>query len=211
MTCRHFLDTDLNSSDAELLEGAAELGGGGAEGVRPGDHLDEEGVVVGGDDGAGEGAGAVEADAHALARAEHLDPARVRLEALGGVLGGEAALDAVAAAAEGVLREAERGQRVPLGHAELRLHQVHVGHLLGHRVLDLQARVHLHEVVLPGGGVHQELDGARVGVAHRPAEVDRVAQHGLPQLRGQVGRGRDLHDLLVPPLHRAVPLAEEER
>ncbi len=54
----------------------------------------------------------------------------------------------------------------------------------------------------------QELHGARVAVADLGREPHRVRAHPLPDLRVQVGRRRDLHDLLVAPLHRAVALEE---
>ena len=50
------------------------------------------------------------------------------------------------------------------GHLDLQLDQVEPGGQLGHRVLDLEAGVHLHEVEAPGLGRVQELDRAGVGV-----------------------------------------------
>ena len=63
-----------------------------------------------------------------------------------------------------VLAEAEVGQGLAGGDPHLGLHQVDVGDLLGDRVLDLDARVHLDEDVV-AVGVEQELDGAGVAVA----------------------------------------------
>lgn len=54
---------------------------------------------------------------------------------------------------------------------------------------------HLHEVVPPGGGVHQKLHGTRVDVLGGARQADGVAQHGAPQLGGQVHGGRHLHHL----------------
>jgi hypothetical protein len=62
----------LDASNPELLERSGQLGSRGLEGVCPGDDLHQEGVVVGADDGSGEGAGGVETNAHTLARPEHL-------------------------------------------------------------------------------------------------------------------------------------------
>src|SRR5437762_11295452 len=42
-----------------------------------------------------------------------------------------------------------KGQRRSGGDADLLLHQIDRRHLLGHRMFDLDARVHLHEVELP--------------------------------------------------------------
>ncbi len=63
-------------------------------------------------------------------------------EAAPRVLAVDAGLDRVAALADRIL-----GQRQALagGDAELPFHQVESGDGLRHRVLDLQARVHLHE------------------------------------------------------------------
>ena len=63
-----------------------------------------------------------------------------------------------------------RGRRLALepaagGHVELELHEIDPGRQLGHRVLDLEARVHLHEGGAPLARLAEELDGARVDVA----------------------------------------------
>src|SRR5215217_51488 len=60
-------------------------------------------------------------------------------------------------------------------------------------------------------GFHQELDGARIGVVDRLGEPHRVAAQRLAQLGRDVRSRRDLNDLLVPPLHRAVALEEMDR
>ena len=64
--------------------------------------------------------------------------------------------------------------RQPLAgrHAQLLDDQVEAGHLLGHRVLDLDARVHLEEVEA-AGGVDQELHRAGVDVADGPGAGHR--------------------------------------
>ncbi|GAB7302805.1 hypothetical protein MAFF212519_06560 [Clavibacter michiganensis] len=160
---------------------------------------------------AGRDRAAVDADPAAARRAVRRDLARVRAEALRRVLGRDAALERRAAQHDRVLAEAELGEGLPRRDAHLRLHEVDVRHLLGHGVLDLDARVHLDEDVLPGArpvGVEQELDRAGVDVADAPGERDRVGVHGVADRGIQVRRGRDLHDLLVPALHRAVALEQ---
>ena len=80
-------------------------------------------------------------------------------------------------------------------------------------VLDLDARVHLDEHVLADAlarGVEQELDGARVDVADRLREGDRIAVQRA-RIVGEVRRRRDLDDLLVAALHRAVALEQVHR
>lgn len=101
-----------------------------------------------------------------------------------------------------------RSARVsPHGDAQLGLDEVDVGDLLGHRVLDLDARVHLDEDVV-ARGVEEELDGTGVAVADLPGEAHRVGADAVAQLRGEVGRGGQLDHLLVTALDRAVALEE---
>ena len=49
-------------------------------------------------------------------------------------------------------------------------------------MLDLKPCVDLHEVVVAGGRLHQELDSASVGVADTLAEVHSVTQDGASDL-----------------------------
>src|SRR5690606_24224140 len=91
---------------------------------------------------------AVEPDARAARGAVGGDAAGVGTEAVGRVLGGDPALHGRAADGDGVLAQPEIGQRFTGGDAQLRLHQIHIGDLLGHRVLDLDSRVHLDEDVV---------------------------------------------------------------
>lgn len=62
----------LHASDSELSQGSAHLGGGCEVVFGVGDDLDQQGVVVGGDDSSLEGGRIIQADAHALAAPEHL-------------------------------------------------------------------------------------------------------------------------------------------
>ena len=110
--------------------------------------------------------------------------------------------------------EAELCERLPRCDADLRHHEVDVRDLLGDGVLDLDARVHLDEHVLAGAlalRVEEELDGAGVDVADRLRERDGVAVQGRAHVVGEVRRGRDLDDLLVAALHRAVALEQVHR
>src|SRR5690606_2336367 len=63
-----------------------------------------------------------------------------------------------------LLREADLGiaERDAVGDENLRLHNIDSGDLLGHRVLDLDARVDLDEVEIPRIAVDEELDSPRV-------------------------------------------------
>jgi len=86
-----------------------------------------------------------------------------RQKALGGVLGGDSRLDRVPTQAHVLL--ADR-QRFTGRNPQLQLDEVQPGDHLGDRMLDLQAGVHLQEVVLGGvldGG--DELDRAGALIA----------------------------------------------
>ena len=135
------------------------------------------------------------------------DAPGVRPEVVGRVLGGDPALQRRAAQHDRVLAQAEVLERLARGDPHLRLHEVDVGDLLGHGVLDLDARVHLDEDVV-AVRVDEELHGAGVLVADVPGELHRVRADALAEVGVEVRRGRDLDDLLVAPLDRAVALEE---
>ncbi len=76
------------------------------------------------------------------------------------------------------------------------------------RMLDLQPSVHLHEVELPSLA-EQKFDRAGAGVAHGPRKRDGAAAPIRSRIIASDGRRRSFLDqLLMPPLHRAVALAE---
>ena len=92
---------------------------------------------------------------------------------------------------------------------ELPLHQIDAGDQLGDRMLDLQPRIHFHEVELLLG-IHQELDGARADVADGARRGDGRLRHGRAHLRAQSRRRGLLDDLLMPALHRAVAIEQRD-
>ena len=104
------------------------------------------------------------------------------------------------------------GQRLAGGHAQLPGHQVLTGHRLGHRVLHLQAGVHLHEEEVgrlqPLGGVDDEFDGAGTHIVDGLGRLDRRRAHGFAQGRRHVRGGRLLDHLLVAALDRTVALEQ---
>ena len=146
--------------------------------------------------------------AQATRRMPQPHAARLRQVAAGRVLGTQPRLDRVAAALVAgervILRER---QRLAHRNPQLPRDQVDADQCLGDRVLDLQPRVHLHEPEVTGV-VQQEFDRARAHVPDFERDRDRNRAHA-PAQRGRDGRrGRFLDELLVPPLHRAVALAE---
>ena len=204
-------DVGGHAADAELRERAAGAVDGLLERAAARRALDEHRVEVGGDLGTRVGGAAVQAHAGTAGGAVGGDDAGVRAERVRGVLGRDAALEGRTLDADHVLRDAQLVERLPGGDQQLRLHEVDVRDLLGHGVLDLDAGVHLDEGVLArtgAGGLQQELDGARVLVADLAREAQRVLVQRGGDLRVQVGRRRDLDDLLVAALDRAVALEE---
>ena len=98
-------------------------------------------------------------------------------------------------------------ERPALGDAQLLLDEVDAGHELGHRMLDLEARVHLEEEDLAAIG-QEELARPGAPVADGAGEAEGVLGQLGADLRLHGGRRRLLEDLLVTPLGRAVALAE---
>ncbi len=136
--------------------------------------------------------------------AQRLDAPGLRQEPGLGILGVEADLDRVSGDHDVVLSEPER---LPGGDAQLVGDEVPSGHELRDGMLDLEPRVHLEERRRPAV-VDEELAGAGTHVPDGRREGERrVAQPGA-QGGIDAGRRRLLEHLLVPPLDRAVALAE---
>src|SRR5271157_1469586 len=117
----------------------------------------------------------------------------------------DAALDGVAAVHDRPQQHvAHMG---PAGNHDLALDQVNVGDHLRHRMLHLNARIHLDEMQAPVL-VHQELDRARVGVANLRQSLAQHYSDLIAQLGSDLGRRRLLQQLLVPPLDGTFALAQ---
>ena len=142
------------------------------------------------------------------------DHSGVGAEGVGGILRRDAALQRRALDLDHVLGESQFVQCAARCHEHLGLDEIDVRDLLRHRVLDLDAGVHLDESVLAGArtrGLEEELHGARVLVVDLTCELERVAPQRIRHRRVQVGRGCDLHDLLMTALDGAVALEEVDR
>ena len=98
-------------------------------------------------------------------------------------------------------------QFLALRHPQLPLDQIDTVDELGHRVLDLQTRVHFQKIELPVARQH-ELDGAGTDVVHRLGGGDSGGTH-LQAQRVIDRRARGFLDhLLVATLHRAIAFAK---
>ena len=110
------------------------------------DHLGDHRIVIGRDAVAGGEAG-VDPDAlRALKFMAWIMPGRGQ-EVVLRILGIDARFDRRAGAGDLALLER---QRLPGGHPELPFDQVEAGHRFGHRMLDLEPRVHLEEIEVAG-------------------------------------------------------------
>ena len=196
---------------------AASAGRGLAPGRGVHDDLGQHRVVVGADRVAGLDA---RVDPHPGPVVGHGELVEVtgRREPPGGrVLGVEAGLDGVSHGTAGHRLVHLGGQRGAAGDEELEADQVEPGHLLGHRVLDLEPGVHLQEVGLAvrplvrrvaTAGVEDELDGAGVDVPDGPGGGHRGLGQPGPEGRSDDGRRRLLDDLLVTALDAALALEQ---
>ena len=120
------------------------------------------------------------------------------------VFGIDAALDGPAIALHLRLRER---QFLARRHADHQLHQVQAGNRLSHRMLYLQAGVHLKEVkalVLADHKLHR----TRALVVHRFSQSHRLLAHGFAGGLADKGRRRLFNHFLVAPLYRAFALVQ---
>ncbi len=200
-------DVGGDATDPELRHRPAGLLDSLVEGASPTGELGQHRVEVGAHLSTRVRRTTVDAYATAAGGAVGGDHTGVGTEPVGRVLGGDAALQRCAAQHDALLGESEVGQRLARRDPHLRLHQVDVGDLLGHGVLDLDPGVHLDEHVV-AVRVQEELHGAGVAVADLASEPHGVVAHLLAQRGVEVGCGGDLDDLLVTSLHRAVAFVE---
>ena len=113
--------------------------------------------------------------------------------------------------------ESQLGEGATAGDLELRAHQVDSEHLLGDRVLDLQARIRLDE--RPAGALvehrrarlDQELEGPRAAETQFAREAQGRLDQARAQPRCETRAGRDLDELLVAALDAALALPEGDR
>ena len=169
------------------------------------DQLREHRVVLGPDDIALVDA-AVEPQARARRHAQHTHHAGSRRETTLGVFGGDAHLDRMARGDGRLALERSAAREVDLQHGE-----IDPRGQFGDRVLDLQPRVHFHEVEQAARGFVQEFDGAHVLETRGAAEPHGRRAHGAIDVEWQIGGRRFLDHLLVPALHRRPAYVERPR
>ena len=173
-------DVGHDAENRELAERAVGSRERRRAGLRAHDQLGEQRVVVDADRVALADA-AVHADAGPARLAIQQDGAGLRQKSVRGILGVHAQLDRVAALGQPVGR---KRQGLPGSDQQLRAHEVEAGDQFRHRVLDLQARVHLEEEE-PGrfgvAALDEELDRAGVLIAARACGRDGGLAHPRAQ------------------------------
>ena len=106
---------------------------------------------------------------------------------------------------------AER-QRLARCDAELQFDEIEAGHHFGDRMLDLEPRVHFHEIELRGleiaAAADDEFHRAGAAIADRLGTGDRRLAHARAQGLRHAGCGRFLDHLLMAALQRAIALEE---
>ena len=100
-----------------------------------------------------------------------------------------------------------KAERLAFRHANLIAHDVGERDHLSHRMLDLNARVHLHEIEATVF-IEQKFERARTCIADRLRCSQRSLAHLLTQLRSHHRGRRFFEQLLMPALNRAFALAQ---
>lgn len=127
----------LDTADAELNESTEHLPPGNFVGRAVASALDQHGVIVRSDDGASKAIATVQPDAVTTCRAVDFDLARIRREALGRVLGGDAALDGEATGRNAILSQTKLSESGTSGNLDLSCDDIDSSDLFGDSVFDL--------------------------------------------------------------------------
>lgn len=157
--------------------------------------------------GTGKTVATVETDTVTASAAVDLNLASIGLEALGGILGGDTALDGETTSGDAVLGETKLLKSSTSGNLDLGSDNVDTCNLLSNGVLNLDTGVDLNEVVAVLL-VDKELRGTSVAVVNRLGELDGIGQDSVAGLGGKVLGGGNLDDLLVTTLDGAVTLVQ---
>src|SRR5271156_5623682 len=121
-----------------------------------------------------------------------------------GILGINTAFNGMAAQRDVLLRERKW---FTASNSNLKFHDVQRSNQFGHRMLDLEPRVHFEEIKA-AVRIHQELDGSRVRIPAGLRELHGGIAHRAPQFGRHNRRRRFFDYFLIPALHRTFALAE---
>ena len=141
----------------------------------------------------------------------HLQMTGGRQEIVVGVFSANACLNGMTGQFDLILLQ---WQGLATGHAQLPFHQIQTCHGFGHRMLHLQAGVHLHEeevhVDLASGLVvalfHDEFNSACAHIVHSSCSGHSRFAHLLAQCFGHARCRRFFQHFLVATLHRTIAL-----
>src|SRR5579871_3238355 len=194
-------NSGLDAADDKLVERAAQAQQALVPIARMHDQLAGKAVVIGRDAIAGVNR-RIETHAKSAGRVKLRDRARRRLEGEG-VFRIDAALNGVSGKCHVLLFQFERASR---GDANLFAHDVYAGERFGHRMLDLQAGVHLNEEELSVLVKKLDRTGSEIAELLERARDDAANLVAL----GSIERGRTgfLPKLLVTTLQGTVTLAK---
>ena len=106
--------------------------------------------------------------------------------------------------------EVQRLQGSARREAELDLDEIDAHDFFRHGVFDLESRIGLHEEELVACA-QQELEGADARIFGGSGQRDRGFDELFAKRRVERRRGRDLDELLVPPLQGALAIPEMAR
>ena len=174
-------------------------------------EFDQQRIVKRRDHRAGVAHAPVEPQTEASGRAIRQDAPVVGIEFVFRVFRGDPALHGVTVARDFLLRrDAHFGvvHRLAAGDQNLRAHEINTGDDFRHGVLDLDARVHLDEEPFLGILVVEKFHGPGIVVFDFAAQLHRRFAQLLAHPLVQPHARRDLDDLLMPPLHRAIALVQ---
>lgn len=134
----------LDAADADLAHTTLGLAHRSLKGAVKGGDLYQQRVIVRGDLRTGEGVACVQADAEAAAGTVGGELAGIRGKVVGGVLGGDTALDGIAVLPDGLLvgnADIRGTEGIALRHQNLSLHQVHTCDHLSDSMLHLNTGI----------------------------------------------------------------------
>src|SRR5712692_9768924 len=192
-----------NTLDHKFSERALHTRNSGFPRVRPHDQLRQQRVIMRRDAIAREQV-TINTYTRPAGRQVLFNNARLRAEIVIRVFGSNATLDSMAAKLQRVLLELKRHTRRD---TYLLLDEIGACHHLRHRVFDLQARIHLHEIVAILL-VKQKFERTGVAIADLLDGANGLFTHIAAQFLREMRAGRLFQHLLVASLARAVALAK---